>query len=548
MPTVLFAAAEAMPFAKSGGLGEVVGSLPRALRRIGADARVIMPLYRAVSESHRADMILVARITVPVGWRRQYCGLLALRHGGVPCYFIDNEYYFARPTLYGHYDEAERFAFFARAVLEALPHLSFRPDIIHCHDWHTGLIPPYLAAHYRHQPFYQDIRTVFTIHNLKHQGIFPKTIMGDIVDLGWEHFTPEAIEYYDQVNYMKAALAYSDRITTVSPSYAGEIRHPFYGEGLDGYLTRRGGDLTGIVNGIDCETYDPAADPHIFRAYDETTAWRKRTNKVRLQEMLGLEQNAATPLVAVIARLVRQKGLDLIIRVLDDMMATGIQLVVMGDGEDWYRAFFWEAAHRYPGRIAPQLTYDEAMARRIWAAADIFLMPSLFEPCGIAQLIAMRYGALPLVRETGGLRDTVIPYNRHTGAGNGFSFANYNAHELLHVLRQALSHYNDHTVWYSLVKSAMTTDCSWQKSAGQYLDLYHQITGKEAAHAHRQERIPTGVPGQSGEAARQTARGNHRRRKVPGPEQPDPGLYWPQVAAVVPGAAAGSETGLLPVY
>lgn len=547
MRTVLLAAAEAAPFAKSGGLGDVVGSLPRALRRVGVDARVVMPLYASIPPALRAGLDFVGDFTVPVGWRRQYCGLFTLRHGGVPFYFLDNEYYFGRPRLYGHHDEAERFAFYARAVLEALPGMNFRPDVIHSHDWHAGLIPPYLAVHYRHQPFHQGIRTVFTIHNLKYQGVFDKAVLGDIVDLGWEHFTADKIEYYDQVNYLKAGLAYSDRITTVSPSYAGEIRHPFYGEGLDGYLGHRGGDLVGITNGIDCETYDPAADPHVFRPYDAATPWRKRTNKVRLQEMLGLTVDAAVPLVAVISRLVRQKGLDLIISVLDDMMDAGIQLAVMGDGEDWYRAFFWEASHRYPGRVAPQLAYDEAMARRIWAAADIFLMPSLFEPCGIAQLIAMRYGALPLVRETGGLRDTVTPFNQYTGDGNGFSFANYNAHDMLHALRWAIALYGDQTVWQPLVRSAMTGDWSWERSARQYLDLYDQLTGKEAAHAHRQERIPTGVSRQGGEAARQTARSNDRRRKVPGPQQPDPGLYWPQVAAGSPGTA-GTETGLLPVY
>ncbi len=546
MTTVLFAAAEAMPFAKTGGLGEVIGSLPRALRRLGVDARVVMPLYRSIPAGLLAEMRLVKEITVPVGWRRQYCGLHTLRHRDVPFYFLDNKYYFDRPHLYGHPDEAERYAFFARAVLEAVPHLGFRPEILHCHDWHAGLTAAYLAAHYRHRAPYRDIRTVFTIHNLKYQGIFDKVIMGDIVDLGWEHFTVDGVEFYDQVSFMKAGIVYSDRVTTVSPSYAEEIRHPFYGEQLDGLLRRRGGDLAGILNGIDFETYDPAADPHLFRRYDAASPEGKLDNTRRLQAALGLPVSPAAPLVAVISRLVRQKGLDLIIRVHEEMLALGIQLVVMGDGEDWYRAFLWDAAHRHPDQVVP-LAYDETMARRIFAAADLFLMPSLFEPCGLAQLTAMRYGALPLVRETGGLRDTVVPYNPCSGAGNGFSFANYNAHDLLHTLGWALSLYGNRPIWQTLVKTAMTGDYSWGLSAERYRELYHQLVLKEAAHAHREERVPAGLPRQSGETARPAPGGDLRRRKVPGPQQPHPGLPWPAVAAVAPGAA-GAEAGLLPVY
>jgi starch synthase len=545
MTSVLFVAAEAAPFAKTGGLGEVVGSLPRALRRLGIDARVVMPLYRTVPPAFQAELAPVAEFTVPVGWRRQYCGLHALRHRDVPFYFLDNKYYFDRPFLYDQPDEAERFAFLARAALEAIPRMGFTPGVIHCHDWHAGLVPAYLAAHYRHRPEYRGISTVFTIHNLKYQGIFDKAVMGDIVDLGWEHFTLDGVEFYDQVSFMKAGIAYADRVTTVSPSYAEEIRHPYHGERLDGLLRKRGGDLTGILNGIDCETYDPAADSHLFRCYDAASPEGKRENKLRLQEALGLSVDAATPLVAVVSRLVRQKGLDLIIRVHEEMLALGIQLVVMGDGEDWYRAFFWDAAGRHGGRLVP-LAYDDVTARRILAAADLFLMPSLFEPCGIAQLTAMRYGALPLVRETGGLRDTVTPYNSFSGEGNGFSFAHYNAHDMLHTLGWALSLYGDQRLWQTLVRRAMAGDYGWERSARRYRELYDTLVGKEAAHAHRQERIPTGVPRQSGETARQTAGGDIRRRKVPGPQQPHPGLSWPAVAAVAPGGAG--EAGLLPVY
>lgn len=546
MSTVLFVAAEATPFAKSGGLGEVIGSLPRALRRLGVDARVVMPLYRSVPPGLKADMALLREFTVPVGWRRQYCGLHTLRHRDVPFYFLDNEYYFARPALYGYHDEAERFAYFARAVLEAVPHMGFAPAILHCHDWHTGLVPAYLAARYRHLAPWRGTRAVFTIHNLKYQGIFTKAIMGDIVDLGWEHFTIDGLEFYDQVSFMKAGINYADRVTTVSPGYAEEIRHPFYGEQLDGLLRRRGGTLTGILNGIDCESYDPATDPALFHRYDAADPDGKLENKCRLQAALGLPVSRATPLVAVVSRLVRQKGLDLIIRVHEEMLALGIQLVVIGDGDDWYRAFFWDAAHRHPDQIVP-LAYDETMARRAYAAADLFLMPSLFEPCGLAQLTAMRYGALPLVRETGGLRDTVVPYDPCTGAGNGFSFANYNAHDMLHTLGWALSLYGNRPVWRSLVRAAMAGDFSWARSAQRYRDLYDQLVPKEAAHGHRQERVPTGIPGQSGETARQTAGRDLRRRKIPGAQQPHPGLAWPAMAAIAPKDADG-EAGLLPVY
>ncbi len=546
MTTVLFVAAEAMPFAKSGGLGEVTGSLPRALRRLGVDARVVMPLYRTIPAGLRAEMTLLEEFTVPVGWRRQYCGLHTLRHRDVPFYFLDNEYYFGRQSLYGFPDEAERYAYFARAVLEAVPRMGYRPDVIHCHDWHAGLVAPYLSAHYRGRAPYRGIRTVFTIHNLKYQGVFDKAVMGDIVDLGWEHFTVDGVEFYDQVSFMKAGINYADRVSTVSPSYAEEIRHPFCGEQLDGLLRRRGGDLTGIINGLDYESYDPATDPCLFRRYDAADPDGKLENKCRQQPALRLPVSRTTPLVAVISRLVRQKGLDLIIRVHEELLALGIQLVVMGDGEDWYRAFFWDAAQRHEGQVVP-LAYDETMARRVFAAADLFLMPSLFEPCGLAQLTAMRYGALPLVRETGGLRDTVVPYNPHTGAGNGFSFTNYNAHDMLHTLGWALSLYGRRPVWQNLVKAAMAGDYSWGRSAQRYRELYDQLVLKEAAHAHREERIPTGVSRQSGETARQTAGRDLRRRKIPGAEQPHPGLSWPAVAAVAPGAA-GAEAGLLPVY
>ncbi|MDR3590234.1 MAG: glycogen synthase GlgA [Negativicutes bacterium] len=481
MIKVLIAAAEAAPFFKTGGLGDVVGSLPKALRRLDIDARVMLPLHQTIAAEYRDKMILRHEFDVPVGWRNQYCGLQELDHSGVPFYFLGNDYYFNRPWLYGQYDDAERYAYFCRAVLESLPHLEFVPDIIHCHDWHAGLISVFLTAHYRQRPEYAGIRTLFTIHNLKYQGVFPKEIMGDVLDLGWEHFTADRLEFYDQVSFMKGALTYSDRINTVSRTYADEIQHPFFGEQLDGLLRRRRDALSGIVNGIDYEIYDPANDSRIYCRYGQN--WlNKSENKARLQEQLGLPQNRDIPLVAIVSRLVSQKGIDLVARLLEDILALDLQLVILGTGEEHYQNMFWYAAGRYPRKVSANICFDETLARRVYAAADLLLMPSLFEPCGIAQLIAMRYGCLPLVRETGGLKDTVTSYNEQTGAGNGFSFANYNAHDLLHTLRRALEFYQQPAVWEKIVASAMACDYSWDKSAQEYQILYKTLLGEEAVH------------------------------------------------------------------
>ncbi len=481
MTKVLIAAAEAAPFVKTGGLGDVVGSLPRALRRLDVDARVMIPKHRVIPAEYRDKMNLRQEFVVPVGWRNQYCGLQELDNNGVPFYFLDNAYYFDRPWPYGQFDDAERFAYFCRAVLESLPHLEFIPDIIHCHDWHAGLISVYLAAHYRQRSDYQCIRSLFTIHNLKYQGVFPKEIIGDVVDLGWEHFTADRMEFYDQVNFMKGALVYSSRISTVSRTYAEEIQDPFFGEQLDGLLRRRQSSLSGIVNGIDYEDFNPATDPRIHCHYDHQSV-AKSENKLELQRRLGLPQSAETPLLAIVSRLVSQKGLDLVARVLQELLTLDLQLVVLGTGEDHYQNMFWYAAGRYPRKVSANICFDETLARQIYAAADLLLMPSLFEPCGLAQLIAMRYGCLPLVRETGGLKDTVIAYNESTGAGNGFSFANYNAHDMLHTVQRALELHRQPHAWEKIVANAMESDYSWDKSARQYQILYKTLLGEEAVH------------------------------------------------------------------
>lgn len=482
------AAAEAAPFAKTGGLGDVVGALPKALRRQGVDARVILPNYQSIAPRYRQEMEFIRAITVPVAWRRQYCGLFRLDQDGVPFYFVDNLQYFDRPSLYGFLDEAERYAFFCRAVLEALPHIDFFPQILHCHDWHTGMISPFLAAHYRSDRRYASVRTVFTIHNLKYQGIFPKTIVGDVLDLGWEHFTVDGIEFYDQVNFMKAGLVYSDLLTTVSRSYAGEIQHPFFGEKLDGLLGRRSADLSGIINGIDYELYNPATDRHICKPYGQEP-FPKKENKAGLQQELGLPVEPDIPLLAVVGRLVGQKGIDLIACVLDELLAMDIQFVVLGTGEDRYQNLFWQAGGRFPRRVSANIRFDEGLARRIYAGADLLLMPSLYEPCGLSQMIAMRYGTLPIVRETGGLKDTVRPYDDFTRRGNGFSFANYNAHDMLHTIRRAATLYRDYPTWLAIVGQAMAEDFSWDKSAQEYRKVYDRLTAKEIAHGTKQRSL-----------------------------------------------------------
>lgn len=482
------AAAEAAPFAKTGGLGDVVGSLPKALRRQGIDARVILPYYQSIAPQYRREMKFIKAITVPVAWRQQYCGLFRLDHDGVPFYFVDNLQYFDRPNLYGFLDEAERYAFFCRAVLEALPHIEFFPQVLHCHDWHTGMISPFLTAHYRADQRYAPIRTVFTIHNLKYQGVFPKTIMGDVLDLGWDYFTLNGVEFYDQVNFMKAGLVYSDLLTTVSRSYATEIQYPFFGEKLDGLLSRRSGDLYGIINGIDYELYNPATDKHIYRTYGKEL-FPKKENKVSLQQELGLPAEPDTPLIAIVGRLVSQKGLDLIACVLNEILTMNIQLVVLGTGEEQYQDLFWQVTDRFPRRVSANIRFDDTLARRIYAGADLLLMPSLYEPCGISQMIAIRYGTLPIVRETGGLKDTVRPYNHFTRQGNGFSFTNYNAHDMLNTIRRAVTLYRDYPTWLTIVEQAMSEDFSWNKSAQEYRSVYDRLTAKEIAHGTKQRGI-----------------------------------------------------------
>lgn len=476
MLKVLFVASESAPFAKTGGLGDVITSLPKELHSQGLDVRVVIPKYADIPEVWKTQLSSKAVLCVPVSWRIQDCHVEELNYENIPFYFIGNDYYFNRSGFYGHYDDAERYAFFCRAVLEMLPHIEFQPHIIHCHDWHTGMVSVFLTAHYRNNPFYQKIRTLFTIHNLKYQGIFPKDIMLNLLDLSWDYFTINGIEFYDKVNYMKGGLIFSDLINTVSPTYANEIQHPYFGEKLEGVLSSRHHDLSGILNGIDYTTYNPATDPNLFINYDWQTKDRKTKNKFELQKMLGLSPDANKPLLAMSSRLVEAKGIDLILRVLDEILASDVQMIILGQGAERYHHLLWHAAWLHNDQLAVIIPYNEAMARKLFAAADLYLMPSRYEPCGLGQLIAMRYGGLPVVRETGGLKDTVLSYNEYTGEGNGFTFTNYNAHDMLYTIKRALNFYHNHKdVWNKLITRVMRADNSWRTSAQKYRQLYNKL-------------------------------------------------------------------------
>jgi len=472
---ILFAASEAVPFAKTGGLADVTGSLPKALKKLDVDIRVVMPMYKTIPREFREKMESAGSCYVRVGWRNQYCGVFRLVHEGVVFYFIDNEYYFNRDSLYGYFDEAEQFTFFCTALIEILQIVDFMPDIIHCNDWQTGVVSLLLAAKYSHIELFNRIKTVFTIHNIKYQGVFPKEVLTDILGLGWEYFTPDKIEFYNQVNFLKAGLVYSEIITTVSRTYAEEIKYEFFGENLSDIIRKRSEDVYGIINGIDFEENNPAADNRLFVNYDISCVEKKAVNKCKLQESLGLPVDMDVPVIAIISRLVDQKGFDLISHVLHDLLQENIQLVILGTGEQKYEDLFRAAALNYPDKVSSSLKYDGILAQRIYAGADMLLMPSLFEPCGLSQLFSLRYGTIPIVRETGGLKDTIQSYNEFTSEGNGFSFANYNAYDMLYTIRRAISFYHNKDIWNALIRRGMTQDFSWDKSADEYKELYIKL-------------------------------------------------------------------------
>ncbi len=477
MKKILFVGAEAMPFAATGGLGDVLGSLPAAIAAAGdADVRVILPLYGQIGENWRAKMKDEAVFTVRLAWRQLYCGVKSLRKNGVTYYFIDNEYYFKRDTLYGSYDDGERFAYFCMAVMESLAHLNFFPDILHAHDWQAALSVVYLNCLYRSRPGYENIRTVFTIHNIEYQGQFHFGILGDVFALGYEEY--QRMDCDGCINLMKAAIVSADQVTTVSPRYAEEICLPEYGRKLDGILRANRGKLSGILNGIDYVYYNPGQDPDISVRYNWRTVARKAGNKEALQSALGLPVRREVPMLAVISRLATHKGLDLITAMAPGFLQDhDVQLVVLGKGEEGYESFFRELERRFPDRVRALMTYDRALSKRIYAACDIFLMPSRSEPCGLSQMIASRYGAIPVTRETGGLYDSIKGYYEKDGElyGNGFTFAHYSAGELAERTDAAIALWSDPDKRLRFVRKIMTTDFSWKRSAQSYLALYETI-------------------------------------------------------------------------
>lgn len=466
-------AAEGVPFCKTGGLADVIGSLPQELSSQGIEVAVMMPKYRDIPEAFSSKMEFIGSTHVSMGWRKPYVGVMKYKHQDITFFFIDNEQYFGRPGFYGYFDDGERFAFFCRAVLSALPVTDFQPDVIHCHDWHTGLLPVFITQYA--DEFYSKMKTVFTIHNLKFQGVFNKSIMTDFLELGWEYFHADGIEFHDNVSFMKGALNFADLLTTVSPTYAQEIQTPYFGCNLDGVLRKRSDQLVGVLNGIDYQEWNPKTDPHIFTNFGNGAVKKKRENKLGLQEQLGLPQKEEVPLIGLVTRLTDQKGLDLVSHVLEDIAALDLQVVVLGTGEAQYERLFKDAAFIHPDKVAACITFDNQLAHRIYAGSDMFLMPSLFEPCGLGQLIALRYGSLPLVRQTGGLKDTVLSFESEGKDGNGFSFTNYNAHEMLFMMERAIEQYRDRKSWLTLVRNAMKADYSWTQSATTYISLYEGL-------------------------------------------------------------------------
>ena len=482
MLKVLYVASEAVPFVKTGGLADVAGSLPKALKKQGVDIRVVMPKYGKIDREYLDKMEHVYDGELTVSWRKKFLGIDKLVLDGVTFYFIDNQEYFYRDGFYGYGDDAERFSFFARAVLEIPQQEDFWPDVIHANDWHAALTNVYLRLHFMGDERYGKIKTIFTIHNLKYQGVFSKDVMEDVLGIDWKYFNNGDFEYYDAVNFMKAAIVFSDNVTTVSRTYAEEIQYDYFGEGLDGLLRNRAADLHGIVNGLDFDLYNPETDKYLtepFTKFNVKNAMeRKIDNKAALQRQLNLPVERQTPLVAMVSRLVEPKGLDLVIRVLDELLEhEDMQFVLLGVGDKVYEDWFKELAWRHPTKVSTNIYFSDEMAQRIYAASSIFLMPSAYEPCGIGQLISMRYGSIPVVRATGGLKDTVVPYNKATQKGNGFLFSNYNAHEMMSTIKKALTLFRDFNSWKILIQNAMQSDYSWARSAKEYKALYERLIG-----------------------------------------------------------------------
>ncbi|WP_196598987.1 glycogen synthase GlgA [Pectinatus frisingensis] len=478
MLKLLYVASEAAPFVKTGGLGDVAGSLPKELKKQNIDVRVILPKYDIIPDQYSSKMKHIYDGSINVAWREKYLGIEKLKHNGITFYFIDNEYYFKRGQCYGYDDDAERFTFFCRAVLAVLPVIDFWPDVIHLNDWQTGLISVFLKLNYINDELYKNIRTVFTIHNLKYQGIFPAYMLEDVLGLDYKYFSNGDLEFYDAINFMKGGLIYSDELTTVSKSYAKEIQNAYFGEQMDGILRSRSDTLTGIVNGIDYEEYNPVTDEYIYAPYNiNNVLERKMANRVLLQKRLGLPINRRTPIIAFVSRLVEAKGMDLLMRIMDELLQyENVQFILLGTGDYKYEEWFHGLQWRFPKKVSITTTFDNQLAHQIYAASSFFLMPSRYEPCGIGQMIALRYGSIPIVHSVGGLRDTVIPYNSYKNTGNGFVFKNYNAHELLFSIKRALEKYGDITLRRRIIANGMTADFSWANSAKQYVRIYQALS------------------------------------------------------------------------
>lgn len=470
---ILFVTSEAGPFIRSGGLGDVAAALPQALNNLGTDTRVILPLYYDIPNEYRSTMKYIGSVYVTLAWRYQYCGLFSTINNGVTYYFIDNEYYFKRNGLYGHYDDAERYAFFSKAVLESLRLIDFYPDVIHSNDWHSALVPVFLDAFYRGVPEYKNIKTVFTIHNIEFQGKYGANLIKDI--LGLPEDRRSIVEYASCVNYMKGAIESANAVTTVSPSYSKEIMDRYYAYGLDIILKERAFKLSGIVNGIDTELFNPATDKALFANYDYSTIENKKLNKIGLLKMLDMNLGEDKPLIGMVTRLTEQKGLDLLVAVMDELLQADVQLVILGKGDWKYENRLQELEYRYPNKLKVIINFSTDLANKIYAGSDMFLMPSKFEPCGLSQMIAMKYGTIPIVRETGGLKDTVMPFNPSELSGNGFTFYSYNAYDMLDAIYRAVGTFHNKREWNALVANAMSTDFSWEASAQKYLDLYNSL-------------------------------------------------------------------------
>ncbi len=484
MKSVLLVASECVPFIKTGGLADVVGSLPKYFDKSKYDVRVMLPKYLCIKEEYRSQMKYITHFYTDFCFRNQYVGILEMEYQGVKFYFIDSEFYFGGPWPYSNmYEDIEKFSFFSKAVLSSLPLIGFRPDIIHCNDWQTGLVSVYLNDSFQGDPFFRGIKTIFTIHNLKFQGTWSVDTIRYMTGLSDYYFTNDKLESYNNGNLLKGGLVYSDIITTVSKTYAEEIKTSFYGEGLDGLLRARSNSLVGIVNGIDYEFYNPQTDKDIAAQYNaDTFIAKKAENKAALQKELGLEENPNAFMLGIVSRLTDQKGFDLIDCVMEQICAEDVQLVVLGTGERRYEDMFRYYADKYSERVSANIYYSEPMSHKIYASCDAFLMPSLFEPCGLSQLMSLRYGTLPIVRETGGLRDTVEAYNEVDGSGTGFSFANYNAHEMLSIINYAKRvFYQEKAAWHCMQKRAMEKDFSWNSSAREYEKLYDRLTEEKDA-------------------------------------------------------------------